>query len=112
MSGGALRRFADGRVLAVYSKHGPEPHFYYRITESPNNLTRWSPVRKHVASPTTHLTYSNLLLLKNENGGAGRIYKIGNQAVNNRIEFYYNVEKSDSATDWTWAFTFQFLFPK
>ena len=45
-------------------------------------------------------------------GGAGRIYKIGNQAVNNRIEFYYNVEKPDSAPDWTWAFTFQFLFPK
>jgi hypothetical protein len=45
-------------------------------------------------------------------GGAGRIYKIGNQAVNNRIEFYYNVEKPDSAPDWTRAFTFQFLFPK
>jgi len=45
-------------------------------------------------------------------GGAGRIYKIGNQAVNNRIEFYYNIEKPDSAPDWTWAFTFQFLFPK
>jgi len=45
-------------------------------------------------------------------GGAGRIYKIGNQAVNNRVEFYYNVEKPDSAPDWTWAFTFQFLFPK
>jgi hypothetical protein len=45
-------------------------------------------------------------------GGVGRIYKIGNQAVNNRIEVYYNVEKPDSAPDWTWSFTFQFLFPK
>jgi hypothetical protein len=45
-------------------------------------------------------------------GGAGRIYKIGDQAVNNRVEFYYNVEKPDSAPDWSWSFTFQFLFPK
>ena len=45
-------------------------------------------------------------------GGVGRIYKIGNQAVNNRIEFYYNVEKPDSAPDWSWSFTFQLLFPK
>ena len=45
-------------------------------------------------------------------GGIGRVYKIGKQAVNNRIEYYYNVEKPDSAPDWTWSFTFQFLFPK
>ena len=45
-------------------------------------------------------------------GGVGRIYKIGKQAVNNRGEFYYNVEKPDSAPDWSWSFTFQFLFPK
>ncbi len=45
-------------------------------------------------------------------GGVGRIYKIGKQAVNNRIEFYYNIEKPDSAPDWSWSFTFQFLFPK
>ena len=45
-------------------------------------------------------------------GGVGRIYKIGNQAVNSRVEFYYNVEKPDSAPDWTMVFTFQFLFPK
>ena len=45
-------------------------------------------------------------------GGVGRVYKIGKQAVNNRIEFYYNIEKPDSAPDWSWSFTFQFLFPK
>lgn len=45
-------------------------------------------------------------------GGVGRVYKIGKQAVNNRIEFYYNIEKPDSAPDWNWSFTFQFLFPK
>jgi hypothetical protein len=45
-------------------------------------------------------------------GGVGRIYKIGKQSVNNRVEFYYNLEKPDSAPDWSWSFTFQFLFPK
>ena len=45
-------------------------------------------------------------------GGVGRIYKIGKQAVNSRIEFYYNIEKPDAAPDWSWSFTFQFLFPK
>jgi len=45
-------------------------------------------------------------------GGVGRIYKIGDQAVNNRLEFYYNFERPNSAPDWTMNFTFQFLFPK
>jgi hypothetical protein len=45
-------------------------------------------------------------------GGVGRVYKIGNQAVNNRLEVYYNVERPDSAPEWTSSFTFSFLFPK
>lgn len=45
-------------------------------------------------------------------GGAGKIYKIGKQAVNNRFEAYYNVARPDAAPEWFWSFTFQFLFPK
>lgn len=45
-------------------------------------------------------------------GGAGKLFKIGSQAMNARIEAYYNVEKPDSAPDWQWGFTIQFLFPK
>ena len=45
-------------------------------------------------------------------GGAGKLFKIGNQAMNVRTEAYYNVEKPDSAPDWQWGFTIQFLFPK
>ena len=45
-------------------------------------------------------------------GGVGKLLKIGNQAVNVRTEAYYNVEKPDSAPDWQWGFTVQFLFPK
>jgi hypothetical protein len=45
-------------------------------------------------------------------GGVGKLLKIGNQAINVRTEAYYNVEKPDSAPDWQWGFTIQFLFPK
>ena len=45
-------------------------------------------------------------------GGVGKLLKIGKQAINVRTEAYYNVEKPDSAPDWQWGFTIQFLFPK
>jgi hypothetical protein len=45
-------------------------------------------------------------------GGAGKLFKIGNQAINARAEAYYNVEKPDNAPNWNWGFTVQFLFPK
>ena len=45
-------------------------------------------------------------------GGVGKLLKIGNQAINVRTEAYYNVAKPDSAPDWQWGFTVQFLFPK
>jgi hypothetical protein len=45
-------------------------------------------------------------------GGVGKLFKIGNQAINARTEAYYNVAKPDNAPDWQWGFTVQFLFPK
>ena len=45
-------------------------------------------------------------------GGVGKLFKIGEQAMNARTEAYYNVEKPDGAPDWQWGFTIQFLFPK
>ena len=45
-------------------------------------------------------------------GGAGRVFKIGDQAINSRLEAYYNVVNPDAAPDWSVSFTFQFLFPK
>jgi hypothetical protein len=33
----------DGRLLAVYSMHGPENRFYYRISTRPHDPTRWQP---------------------------------------------------------------------
>jgi hypothetical protein len=45
-------------------------------------------------------------------GGVGKLFKIGNQAINARTEAYYNVENPSNAPDWQWGFTIQFLFPK
>ncbi len=45
-------------------------------------------------------------------GGVGRVFKVGNQAINSRLEYYYNIEKPDGAPKQQISFTWQFLFPK
>jgi len=45
-------------------------------------------------------------------GGVGKLFKIGNQAMNTRVEAYANVEKPDGGPDWSLSWTLQFLFPK
>ena len=45
-------------------------------------------------------------------GGAGKLFKIGEQSINAKLEAYYNVERPTGAPDWQFAFTWQFLFPK
>lgn len=60
----------DKRILTLYAKHGPEDHFYYRISE-PNDPSRWGPVRSFTPSAETRLTYSNVYRLPAE---GGRIY--------------------------------------
>ena len=45
-------------------------------------------------------------------GGFGRIFKIGNQPINSKLEAYYNVERPDGAPEWQIAFQWAFLFPK
>ena len=45
-------------------------------------------------------------------GGFGKLFTIGSQPINSRLEAYYNVEKPDGGPDWQMVFTFQFLFPK
>jgi hypothetical protein len=45
-------------------------------------------------------------------GGAGKLFTIGKQPINARIEAYYMVERPDNAPDWQVIGTFVFLFPK
>ena len=45
-------------------------------------------------------------------GGIGRVFKVGNQPINSRLEAYYNLVRPGGAPDWQISFTWQFLFPK
>ena len=45
-------------------------------------------------------------------GGFGKMFKVRNQAMNSKLEAYYNVEKPSGAPDWLLSFTIQFLFPR
>lgn len=72
----ALWRRPDGHLLAVYSKHGPEAHYYCRQTEIPGDYTRWQAAATFSPSPTSRITYSNLHFLAAENGGRGRLYNL------------------------------------
>lgn len=45
-------------------------------------------------------------------GGFGKMFEIGSQKMNTKLEAYYNVEKPDGAPDWSFYWTLQFLFPR
>ena len=45
-------------------------------------------------------------------GGFGKIFQVGNQPMNARVEAYYNAIRPDGAPDWTIGGTIQWLFPK
>jgi BNR repeat-containing family member len=60
----------DGRLLALYAKHGTENHFYYRLSTA-NNPLMWAAEQTFTPTAATQLTYSNLYLLTAE---SNRIY--------------------------------------
>ena len=45
-------------------------------------------------------------------GGVGKMFELGGQKMNTKIEAYYNVEKPNGAPDWALNWTLQFLFPR
>lgn len=46
-------------------------------------------------------------------GGFGRLFRVGNQAINANFQAFYNVEKPDDiGPDWSTRFQLQFMFPK
>ncbi|MGE3779496.1 MAG: BNR-4 repeat-containing protein [Pirellulaceae bacterium] len=64
----------DGRMLAVFAKHGSENVFYYRLTQSAGDATKWGETRTFSPSASSRITYANLYFLSAENGGRGRLY--------------------------------------
>jgi len=45
-------------------------------------------------------------------GGVGKLMNIGGQAINTKLEVYYNAVRPDNAPTWSLGFTLQFMFPK
>ena len=45
-------------------------------------------------------------------GGVGKIFQVGKQPMNARVEAYYNAIHPDGAPNWTIGGTIQWLFPK
>jgi hypothetical protein len=60
----------DGRLLTLYSKHGAENDFYYRISH-PKEPLQWGAEQTFAPTAATNLTYSNMFRLSAEND---RIY--------------------------------------
>jgi hypothetical protein len=70
----AFVRTASGHLVAAYAKHGPEEKIYLRRSLRPGDATAWAPAEVFVPSPSSRVTYSNLLRLSAENAPGGRIY--------------------------------------
>ena len=70
----AFTVLADGRILAMYSKHGRDNQIHYRITKRAGDISRWQDERVFVPSKSSRVTYSNLHRLDSENDGGGRLY--------------------------------------
>lgn len=70
----ALWERPDGRILAVYAKHGPENRIYYRLTTQPRDIRAWNAEQVFVPSEQSRVTYSNLHWLGGEREGRGRLY--------------------------------------
>lgn len=64
----------DGKLLAMYAKHGSENHSYYRVS-SDGSLTMWGAEQTFTPTSATRLTYSNLFLLKAEDNRVYDFYR-------------------------------------
>jgi hypothetical protein len=71
----ALLALPDGRLMAMYTKHGSENQVYWRISRQPADGTDWEPEQVFVPSESSRVTYSNLLWLSRD-GRGGRVYNV------------------------------------
>ncbi|MBN1815876.1 MAG: BNR-4 repeat-containing protein [Sedimentisphaerales bacterium] len=62
----------NGRILAMYSKHGSDKQVRYRITKRAGDPFVWLPEK--TVEREAGVTYSNLFCLSEENNGQGRLY--------------------------------------
>jgi hypothetical protein len=70
----ALLARPDGRIVALFAKHGTENHFYYRLS-SANNPTTWAAEQTFTPTASTQLTYSNVFMLSAEQNRVYDFYR-------------------------------------
>jgi hypothetical protein len=68
----ALLVLDDGRILAMYGRHGSDQLVRFRVSVHPGDATSWQP-EGHFPREAS-VTYSNLFLLRNGAGGNTQIY--------------------------------------
>jgi len=88
------------------------------------NLFTWQPFVNYNFDGGWYLTSSPVITANweadNDNkwtvplgGGFGRVFKMGEQAMNAQVQAFYNVENPDDfGPEWQLRFQLQFLFPK
>ena len=88
------------------------------------NLFTWQPFVNYNFNGGWYLTSSPLITANWEadsdnkwtiplGGGFGRVFKVGEQALNAQVQAFYNVENPDDfGPEWQLRFQLQFLFPK
>lgn len=69
----ALLARADGRVLAVYAQHGRDEKLFHRLSAPGGAFDRGTEEYVFALPSSARVTFPNLLLLRGENDGKGRI---------------------------------------
>jgi len=89
----ALLSLADGRYLAVYSRHGNDTVSRWRVSERSGDISAWEPERTFDWQART--TYSNLHRLGVTGPESGRIYNFS-RTVGNNPNWSYSDDGADS----------------
>lgn len=103
--GRQLWSFAGNSSRASVSQFLLEPFINYNLDKG------WYLISDMVLTSNWNASGSNRWTVP-LGGGAGKIFKIGKQAMNTRLEFYGNVVRPRGAPNWSMSWTIQFLFPK
>ena len=103
--GRQLWSFAGDSDRSSVSQFLLEPFINYNMDKG------WYLISDMILTANWHESASNRWTIP-LGGGVGKIFKIGNQAMNSRLEFYGNVVRPSGAPNWSMSWTIQFLFSK
>jgi len=89
----------DGRIVALYGRHGQDEQFRYRITRAPGDVSAWSEERLLASPAGSRVAFPNLVHLAGENSGRGRTYAFY-RGIGNRLMPSWARSDDDGET-WT-----------